>query len=204
MITQTRSRVFETNSSSTHVLSYCESKCKDPENSIIPDLETKAQWEEELERFRDITMENEINTVFTKYMTVIFWRIISPIYNCTPSSIHAQEYAESIKNAFKERGYILNLEVSCWQDQEWRQSTTISNLINDINWSLGDEVSAPDSCSLDYALTSDNYVDFVLTPEVQCITMDSDAINDWSNPNDNEYNVKMYTKFYTRRYGDGK
>lgn len=204
MIKQLRQGVFETNSSSTHVLSYCESKREADENSIIPDLETKAQWEEELERFRDILLDDEINTVFTKYMTVIYWRIISPIKNCTPSSIHAPEYAESIKNAFKDRGYILNLDVSCWQDQEWRQSKTISNLLSDIIWELDDEVSAPDSCSLNYALTSDNYVDFVLTPEVQCITMDTDVIHDWSNPNNNEYNVKMYTKFYERRYGNGK
>ena len=89
MITQTRIGVFETNSSSTHVLSYCESKCEADEDSIIPDLETKAQWEEELTRFRDILLDGEINTVFTKYMTVIYWRIISHIKNCTPSSIHA-------------------------------------------------------------------------------------------------------------------
>ena len=94
--------------------------------------------------------------------------------------------------------------MSCWQDQEWRQSKTVSNLLSDIIWELDDEVSAPNSCSLDYALTSDNYVDFVLTPEVQCITMGTEVIHDWSNPNDNEYNVKMYTKFYERRYGNGK
>ena len=203
-MTQTRIGVFETNSSSTHVLSYCESECEADENSIIPDLETKDQWEEELKRFRDILLDDEINTVFTKYMTVIYYRLLVSINNCTPSSIHAPEYAESIKNAFKERGYILNLEVSCWYDQEWAQSKTISDLLYDIDRALDDEVCAPDACSLNSALAADNFVDFVLTPEVQCITMDTDVIRDWSNPNDNAYNVKMYTKFYEGTHDNGE
>ena len=203
MLTQIRNGIFETNSSSTHVLTYSDTPCisEDIQDNSIPDLETEEQWRKCIRRFRRILYGGEeIETTFAKYMYVVFNLVCLGTFPLKKEksdvlSACCNGWANLIKREFKEKGCNIKLNVpdfglpmEIWPDDIICDLTTIDTY-------LEDEVSSPKVCDPVHACKLPNMVEFVTNYSIGIISMDTDVM-DMENPDDNEYNVKMYTKFY--------
>jgi hypothetical protein len=207
MIKQIRSNIFETNSSSTHVLSWREDVRYVEDKSYaytIPVLNDKQSWIIALNLYNEWINEadEEFDMVFPKYMYVLWNLIINKILrlhnypdSCMEDYIAIEAFKDKLIKAFKSAGKDVVLNIEVLKDKSTFQAIEKDLIaIRDLgSW----EVDPPKCCDPTYIFQSwDNIVEFILNPHIAIMQIDSGDINDTENPDDNAFGIKTYQNFY--------